>query len=635
MAISIILESFLPTGKVVKSVTVYVSDFGRKAMDDEEKFGPRSIWKKSPQDTEVDDANNGDVESGESDADSIASSEQSDIYDYISDEDEEADEEDSEDDEEEGEEEGGALPGKGASKAKRGRGAAKGDFKRSGERDKSVGLVFHQDLVRLGKAKPDGPASSDADSQRGGTIGGGELDEQALREYELRKLKYYFAIAECDSADTAAALYQQLDGTELEHSSMTLDLSFVPDDLSFEGRETRDRALGGEGARAASVADYKPPEFVLDALQHSKVKCSWDKGDAERERKLTNFSKWRDLNESELQQYIASASESDSDSDNSGRNGQEDKLDEKIQKGKNFKKIQQLQAEVEARQKVKAARKKLKAEQLRKSLLGAGFQDDENSEIEKDDFFASGSENEGDVMKNDGSDDNNSDGDDIREMSYLPADGEDERGPDSESVEDNLVATSKKDDSKKKKKKNKKNQRKGKRPLADEEEQQSEEEGEVLRKRQAQLELLFDGHDEQSADNRDFNMRDIVKSQKLQQAAEDCKPRKKKKGKKGKKASVEDSELAAAGDFQLDLGDDRFRRLFEDPQFGIDLTNPEFKATPAMQDVLGEQTKRRRKKPERAMNSESVEPDNGLVSDSLDVSHLVTKLKRRLHTISK
>lgn len=56
----------------------------------------------------------------------------------------------------------------------------------------------------------------------------------ALRAYELSKLRYYYAIAECDCANTADKLYQELDGLELEHSSVALDLRMVPDDVGYE-----------------------------------------------------------------------------------------------------------------------------------------------------------------------------------------------------------------------------------------------------------------------------------------------------------------------------------------------------------------------------------------------------------------
>ena len=38
------------------------------------------------------------------------------------------------------------------------------------------------------------------------------LDAEKLRVYERERLRFYYAIVECDSAATAAALYKQCDG---------------------------------------------------------------------------------------------------------------------------------------------------------------------------------------------------------------------------------------------------------------------------------------------------------------------------------------------------------------------------------------------------------------------------------------
>jgi len=265
--ILMVLQSFCPPGKVVKSVIIYPSDFGLKRMANEAKYGPQGIWK---QDSDLNDDESDD-----------------DIYDGI----EGINDSESEEDESEVDE----------TEKKKGKIEKGIEFKR---KKGTVGIVLQDDLVRKGKAKPDSEYHANDD--------GGGLDTVALRKYELSKLRYYFAIAECDSIETANHLYDQLDMIEFGHSSMTFDLRFVPDDVSFKGRQIKDSCT-------KISLDYKPTDFVVNALQHTDVQCTWDEGEKEREHKLTNISQWRQLNESDFQQYIAS-SDSDSDDENRAKN---------------------------------------------------------------------------------------------------------------------------------------------------------------------------------------------------------------------------------------------------------------------------------------------------------------------------
>lgn len=48
--------------------------------------------------------------------------------------------------------------------------------------------------------------------------------------------RYYYAIVECDRVETASFLYSELEGTELERSANVFDLSFVPDDMTFQDK---------------------------------------------------------------------------------------------------------------------------------------------------------------------------------------------------------------------------------------------------------------------------------------------------------------------------------------------------------------------------------------------------------------
>ena len=46
--------------------------------------------------------------------------------------------------------------------------------------------------------------------------------------------RYYYAIVECDTVEAASHIYNELEGTELERSANVFDLSFVPDEMSFD-----------------------------------------------------------------------------------------------------------------------------------------------------------------------------------------------------------------------------------------------------------------------------------------------------------------------------------------------------------------------------------------------------------------
>lgn len=83
-------------------------------------------------------------------------------------------------------------------------------------------------------------------------VGDGEdYDEEALRKYQLERLRYvslsrlgknphialcryYYAIVECDTVEAASHIFNELEGTELERSANVFDLSYVPDDMTFD-----------------------------------------------------------------------------------------------------------------------------------------------------------------------------------------------------------------------------------------------------------------------------------------------------------------------------------------------------------------------------------------------------------------
>lgn len=114
---------------------------------------------------------------------------------------------------------------------------------------------------------------------------------EAIRRYELSKLRRFFAIATLDAPATAAAVYAN-DGLEIEATSASLNLAYVPDDIALDPARIRD---------SASEVDtsYKPPpQYYVAARQQTKVGCSWEADEPERDRA---FSKQDD----DLQLYVA------------------------------------------------------------------------------------------------------------------------------------------------------------------------------------------------------------------------------------------------------------------------------------------------------------------------------------------
>ncbi len=73
-----------------------------------------------------------------------------------------------------------------------------------------------------------------------------------MRQYERDRMTYYYAICECDSVDTAFAVYSACDGLEFERSACKLDLRYVPDGQDFGTREVRDESK-------SVPSDYDPP----------------------------------------------------------------------------------------------------------------------------------------------------------------------------------------------------------------------------------------------------------------------------------------------------------------------------------------------------------------------------------------
>lgn len=144
-----------------------------------------------------------------------------------------------------------------------------------------------------------------------------------------------------------------------------------------------------------------------------------------------------------------------------------------------------------------------------------------------------------------------------------------------------------------------------------------------------ELDLLLAGdHDEETA--KDFHMRDLVRIEKNKS--------KKLRGSR-KKKETEIRNNASGLDFQLDTKDSRFAAVLEgsDDRFGIDRSDARFKETPAMREILAEQTKRRKsKKRSRSKSKENNIDADAMIaggstsSGALALSSLVKNLKSKV-----
>jgi len=135
---------------------------------------------------------------------------------------------------------------------------------------------------------------------------GNEFNSASLRRYQLSRLRYYYAVLICSSPSVAEAIYTAVDGTEYLTTANFFDLRFVPNDTDFSTDKARDEC--------ERIPDgYRPNEFVTDALQHSKVRLTWDADDGSRkEAQKRAFSGSRaEIDENDLKAYLGSDSEED------------------------------------------------------------------------------------------------------------------------------------------------------------------------------------------------------------------------------------------------------------------------------------------------------------------------------------
>lgn len=136
-----------------------------------------------------------------------------------------------------------------------------------------------------------------------------DYDSKALRRYQLQRLRYYYAVVVCDSVQTAKLIYDNCDGTEYESTANVFDLRYIPEDMEFDELEAKDSCT-------KIPSSYRPDStFVTDALQHSKVKLTWDETPKERLTLSSRPLSQKEIEENDFKAYLASDSD-ESDKEN-------------------------------------------------------------------------------------------------------------------------------------------------------------------------------------------------------------------------------------------------------------------------------------------------------------------------------
>ncbi|WVQ67813.1 uncharacterized protein L199_006018 [Kwoniella botswanensis] len=494
---------------------------------------------------------------------------------------------------------------------------------------------------------------SDVESDAGSE----DIDMDQLRQYQLERLRYFYAIATFSTVAAAEHVMNECNGTEFERTANIMDLSYVPEEMDFADDEIRDEAN-------KEAKGYKGNDFVTDALRHSKVKLTWDQDDPNRVKMTRRTLTREEIEEQDFNNLVAgSGSEASLSSEDEDEGDQEDEGAKATKKGKGKGKDKKS--------------KKERTEKLRNLLLAGNDEDG--------DIWGKAGTSFADMIeepKNKGKKKESE-----MEITFKPALS---TGLGGQEVDEENMTTLERYQMRMKEKKNRKKEKmelkRATKALNNDEDDDSEK-GEG--KEQGQDDFFgSDSGDEDEEDDQDvgvefekpksnsigkcklngkdktqhkskstnddedeedvsalvgtsskpdtnFSMKDIIKSEK------DSKKRRRRRGtKKAEQAGEEEKELGPEG-WKINVSDPRFKAIHEDAEFAIDPSNPHYTKTKAMQDLLSHRSKIRQNKKysendegrssasgvKRTLLGEGNE-DNG--GNEKDLSQLVKSVKRQM-----
>ncbi|XP_069787907.1 ESF1 homolog [Narcine bancroftii] len=391
---------------------------------------------------------------------------------------------------------------------------------------------------------------------------------EKVRDYQIKRLKYYYAVVECDSPETASHLYDACDGMEYESSSSFLDLRFIPDELTFED-EPKDVTAD------VDLAAYTPKYFTSTALSFSKPELTWDETDHERVATLKRCFKKDEIREIDFKAYLASSSDED------------DVVDIVIQE--ESQQDEDEKCATESKMAVKTQKDDEVISKYRELLRTIQGKEEKNKDIEMEITWVPGLKETTEAIVKKKIEDQNRltpweqylekrkekkrekrKEKKIQEVQNTEELSEDEI-PSDVDLNDSFFTEELGQSAPRQKNVRKMFQKSKKKPLM------SEEEEERLEKEKAEMALLL--MDDEEEDRKHFNYDKIVEQQNL------SKNKKKKLAKK--------QGLLEKDNFQVDVADPRFQAIYTSHLFNLDPSNPNFKKTNATQSFLQEKARQR------------------------------------------
>ncbi|CAN8002512.1 unnamed protein product [Ixodes hexagonus] len=421
---------------------------------------------------------------------------------------------------------------------------------------------------------------------RGDQANGGErFDREALRKYQLDRLRYYYAVADCDSPDTADHLYRELDGREYETSGTCLDLRFIPDDMTFDDEPS---------SVADSLPDpstYTPISFVTSALQSVNVELTWDEGNPRRSQAIQRaFQGDGDTVGDDLRVYLASSSSEDDDEETEKAGGAEAGGRKKQTAEAQIQKYRDLLKSLDGGSKEEKKEDDVEMEVTWNPDLHKQVEDMVRKKLEQpegqtpfEEFLQKRKEKhkmKKALSKKADADENGEDAASKADDDDVQQAFSDDDIPSDVDVNDDFFREeleSRKGDKGGAKKMRGSKTKPGKK-------QASPGDTEADKSKQAELELLL--MDDEDDGRQHFSL------QKLIDENQDSKRKKKKNRKEGNTANA-----SAEASFQMDLADPRFSTLYDSHHFSIDPTDRHFKKTRGMDALLTEKQKRRQAQP--------------------------------------